>query len=78
MFIRKHRVIPITRGVRIDATVHKELLVSFFIDIQVVEHGKWNKQNTQTHIAVIKVQLLAIRTVLSSAKDEKSERILLF
>ena len=72
----KHIIIPKIVGIIIDNKVHFTLLVSFFIVIQVVPHGKCISENSITHIAVIGVQPWFIKSDFSWASDDNSIMLL--
>ena len=54
-----HITIPITVGIKNEAAVHFQLLVSFLIVRSVVVHGKCKSEKSITFIAVTIVQPFA-------------------
>ena len=64
------RIIPAISGTATDIAVHFTLFVSFQIVSSVVEHGKWNIEKTQVHIAVVTVHPLSTRMVFRLSSEE--------
>ena len=66
--IKAHITNPVIVGIKNETTVHFQLLVSFLMVRQVVEHGKCINENNITHMAVIHVHPLFINSVFNSTK----------